>query len=116
MPKGVDQGPEPDVVSVYTTMPDMASAKALAQGLLKDGFIACANAFPMTSWYRWEGRDEESAEVAMFLKTRRDLAGTVIAAIAARHPYDVPCAVVLDIVAGHAPYLDWVRNETRPPG
>lgn len=28
------------------------------------------------------------------------------------HPYDVPEIIVLPVIAGAAPYLDWVREQT----
>jgi periplasmic divalent cation tolerance protein len=31
------------------------------------------------------------------------------------HPYEVPEIIVLPVIAGHAPYLDWVYAETDRP-
>jgi periplasmic divalent cation tolerance protein len=31
------------------------------------------------------------------------------------HPYQVPEIIALPIVDGHAPYLAWLRGETRAP-
>ncbi len=62
--------------------------------------------------YRWEGALEEQTEVAMFLKTTRGRVEEVIAAVAELHPFEVPCAVAFDLVAGHAPYLAWVVEST----
>ena len=28
------------------------------------------------------------------------------------HPYDVPEIIVLPVIGGAAPYLDWVRQQT----
>jgi periplasmic divalent cation tolerance protein len=36
----------------------------------------------------------------------------VIRAIKAEHSYEVPEIIVLPVIAGHAPYLDWVYGET----
>ena len=30
------------------------------------------------------------------------------------HPYEVPCIVALPLVHGHAPFLRWITEETRP--
>jgi uncharacterized protein involved in tolerance to divalent cations len=56
--------------------------------------------------------DEEDL---LIIKTRRELADAVIAAIKAEHPYEVPEIIALPVIAGHAPYLDWVYGETREP-
>lgn len=99
-------------VSVYVTCPDADVAKAIARALVEANLVACANIVPVTSVYRWDGAIQEDAEVVMFLKTRRDLLPDVERAIVAQHPYEVPCIVALDIVAGAAPYLDWIAKET----
>jgi periplasmic divalent cation tolerance protein len=50
-------------------------------------------------------RDEERLLV---IKTRRERFEALRAAIVSRHPYEVPEVVALPLVAGHAPYLDWI--------
>lgn len=100
--------------SVYVTCPDEATARAIARDLLDKRLVACANILPIRSMYRWEGAIEEADEVAMFLKTRRALVDEVARAVAALHPYDVPCAVAFELgEGGHAPYHAWIDAETR---
>jgi periplasmic divalent cation tolerance protein len=38
----------------------------------------------------------------------------VMARLQTIHPYDVPEILVLPVLAGHEPYLEWVRGETLP--
>ena len=106
-----------DIRSIYVTAPDAEGAKALADALLERRLIACANLLPgMRSLYRWRGRTEDDAEVAMILKTTADRVDPALAAIEELHPYEVPCAVAWPVEAGLGAYLDWVREETRPTG
>jgi periplasmic divalent cation tolerance protein len=35
-----------------------------------------------------------------------------VQALAQMHPYDVPEIIVLPVIGGAAPYLDWVREQT----
>ncbi|MEM7776150.1 MAG: divalent-cation tolerance protein CutA [Pseudomonadota bacterium] len=105
----------PDAVVIYMTAPNLTVAKDLARHLVAEHLIACANVLPgMTSIYRWNGQVETSDEVAMILKTGADRVADVVAAVEARHPYDTPAVVVLDVVGGSAAFLAWVAEESRP--
>lgn len=100
-------------VSVYAAFPDMETAEAIGESLVRDRLAACANLIPgMRSIYRWEGRIERGEEVVAFIKTTAARAEAVIAAIEARHPYDTPAIVVLPIGQGSRRYLDWIAAET----
>lgn len=98
--------------SIYVTCPDRDTARRIAGMLLERRLVACANLLPIESIYRWEGRIEEAAEVAMFLKTRRGRVDEVIAAVREAHPYDVPCVVEFELRAGNPAYFGWIDSET----
>ena len=98
---------------LVTTLPDTESSGALARSLLDAGLIACANCLPgATSWYRWEGALESSAEALMLIKTRTTLVGQVVEAIRKAHPYELPEVLEVPVTGGLEGYLDWVKNET----
>ncbi len=100
-------------VLIYTTWPDRASALAGARVLVGQGHVACANVMPGgVSVYEWDGAVHEDDECVMVLKTVRGKAEAAIAAFVTTHPYDVPAAVVVPVAGGHAPFLDWVREQT----
>lgn len=102
-----------DLVSVYVTAPDAQTAKRLARELIEQRLVACANLWPISSVYRWEGAIQEDAEVAMLLKTRAALVPDLERALRASHPYQVPCIVAWPIVGGSPSYLSWVAEETK---
>lgn len=102
-----------EAVAVYSTYPDIETAEAIGGDLVERGLAACVNILPqMRSIYRWQGAIEEDEEVVAIVKTQRSRVAEVVAAIEARHPYDTPAIVVFAIVAGSAPYLDWIASET----
>ena len=106
---------EPAAVLLYTVWPDEASCLAVAEDLVAKGEVACVNLLgPVTSVYAWQGRIERGQEIAALFKTRGPLARSVCAAIAARHPYEVPAILALDVrqEGSFAPYLDWVAGQT----
>ncbi len=98
-----------------TTVPDMATAQALARTLVDARLAACVNILPAVhSVYRWQGAVEEASEVTLLIKTTRQRYQQLQPAIVAAHPYDVPEVIGWPLLAGHAPYLHWVATETEP--
>jgi periplasmic divalent cation tolerance protein len=104
----------PEICVIWSTVPPAQSA-ALAKSLLEKNLVACVNITAVRSLYRWKGACCDDEEHLLIIKTRRELAETVIRALKAEHPYEVPEIIVLPVIAGHAPYLDWVYAETNPP-
>ena len=103
---------EPFIV-VITTLPDRASAHALAEGLVSGRLAACVNLMAeCTSIYRWQGTVETAAEVPVWIKTRATLYPALEQYIREHHPYDLPELIALPLGTGLIPYLQWVERET----
>ena len=103
---------EPFVV-VIATLPDRASARTLAEALVRERLAACVNVMSeCTSIYRWQGAVETAAEVPLWIKTRAALFPSIAQFIKDHHPYDLPEVIALPLTAGLAPYLEWVERET----
>ena len=61
------------VIAVLTNLPDSESAFNLARELVRLRLAACVNVLPAaTSFYRWEGREEQAAEIRMLIKSTRE--------------------------------------------
>jgi len=104
---------ETEFVFVYSTFPDDAAARRVAEALVAAKLAACVNIHgPMISVYEWQGKLESGPEFAAFIKTRRALVDKVIDAARPLHPYTVPCFLVLPIEGGNADYLAWARGQT----
>jgi periplasmic divalent cation tolerance protein len=98
---------------LYSTYPDLDTAKNAARLAVDKKLAACVNIYPkMTSIYMWEGNREEAGEFAAFFKTRRTLVDEAMAALWEIHAYSIPCFVVLPIEAGSSDYLAWARAQT----
>ena len=103
------------VIAVLTNLPDSESAFNLAREVVRLRLAACANVLPgATSFYRWEGRQEESAEVPVLIKSTAALYPQLERAIRERHPYEVPEIVSWTIERGLDEYLRWVEAECAP--
>lgn len=102
-----------EFVFVYSTFPDEASARRVAEALVTQKLAACVNIYPpMTSIYEWQGKLETGPEVAAFIKTRKSLVDDVIKTARPLHPYTVPCFLTLPIESGNDDYLAWARGQT----
>jgi periplasmic divalent cation tolerance protein len=99
---------------VITTLPDRASARTMAEGLLRERLAACVNVMAeCTSIYHWRGAVETAEEVPLWIKTRATLYPSVEQFILKHHPYDLPEVIAVPLAAGLAPYLQWVEHETQ---
>jgi periplasmic divalent cation tolerance protein len=105
-----------DVFLVLTNCPDEASADRIARALVENRCAACVNRLaPVASTYRWQGEIEDALEIPLLIKCTRDRYPAVEEIIRQLHPYTVPEIVAIPVVAGFAPYLRWVDDETQPP-
>jgi periplasmic divalent cation tolerance protein len=98
-----------------TNLPDSESAFNLARELVNLRLAACANVLsPVTSFYRWEGRDEQATEFPLLIKTTRGRYDAVERAIRERHPYALPEIIAWPVEHGLPEYLAWVEREAGP--
>jgi periplasmic divalent cation tolerance protein len=103
------------VIAVVTNLPDSDSAFNLARQLVQLRLAACVNVLaPVTSFYVWEARMEETAEVPLLIKTTEARYPEVERAIRERHPYSVPEIIAWPIHAGLPEYLRWVESQSQP--
>jgi periplasmic divalent cation tolerance protein len=103
-----------DALIVLTTLGATADAAAFARTLVDERLAACVNVLPaMQSVYRWRGAVQEDDERQLVIKTWRDRLAALEARVKTLHPYDVPELLVLEVAAGGAAYLEWLRAETR---
>ncbi|HLU50362.1 MAG TPA: divalent-cation tolerance protein CutA [Planctomycetota bacterium] len=100
-------------VVLLSTCPQDA-ADGLARFLVEERHAACVNIIPaVRSVYRWQGAIESATESLLVIKTTAAAADALTRALVERHPYSVPEVVGFAIDSGHAPYLDWIADETR---
>jgi periplasmic divalent cation tolerance protein len=101
-----------ELVFLYSTFPDSASAQKVGEALVEAGLAACVNLYPaVTSIYEWEGKLEVASEVAVFIKTRLGLAEAAMESARTLHPYTVPCFLILPILGGNDDYVAWAHAQ-----
>jgi periplasmic divalent cation tolerance protein len=100
---------------VLVTVPNETAATAIAHNLLTAKLAACINFLGVESCYLWEGEINHDREVQLLIKTQRQLLPALSAKLTDIHPYDIPEIIAIPIVAGNAPYLNWIRQSTAKP-
>ena len=105
-----------EILVLFCTCPDAATAERIAHELVGASLVACVNVVPgLRSIYRWNGAVQVDEEVLMILKTPAERLAAARERLVALHPYDVPEVVALPVVDGHHPYLQWVVDSARIP-
>ncbi|KVW44170.1 divalent-cation tolerance protein CutA [Burkholderia ubonensis] len=101
------------VVLMLTTVPDAATADALADGALAARLAACVSQLGATrSRYHWEGKVETAEEIQLLFKTSPVRSLELERFIQSHHPYDTP--EIVSWQAAAAPkYGQWVAGETQ---
>jgi len=103
-----------EVVIVWTTIPLAMEKGPFARALVDGGGAACVHVFqPSESTYRWSGETTVDKEHTVMIKTTRGSVDSLEQRILELHEYDVPEFLVTNVSDGYAPYLDWVKRETR---
>jgi periplasmic divalent cation tolerance protein len=96
---------------VYVTTASKAEAEKIAQTLLEEHLIACANILgPVSSHFHWKGKIDSSEEFLMILKSRVDLFAVLEHRVRALHSYELPEILAVPIVEGSKGYFDWMNS------
>lgn len=104
-----------DILTVTTTVGSLADAQALARAIVQARLAACVQVEEgLTSFYRWQGKDCEEAEVRLTIKTLPVCEQALLALFGEQHPYEVPQFLAVTMKASEA-YYAWVGAEVRLP-
>jgi periplasmic divalent cation tolerance protein len=94
---------------IWCPCPDAEAAQRLAEILLGEKLIACANIIPeITSVFEWNGKANAEAETAMLLKTSATLLEKATARLGECHPYDTPAVIGWVCDTAHPETLNWL--------
>ena len=97
---------------LLTTAPSRDEAANIAKLLIDEKLAACVQLLPIESFYVWQGKTQNEAEILILAKTRTALFEPAIARIKQVHSYSVPEIVATGFLAGFQPYLDWISEVT----
>jgi len=96
---------------VLVTTANKQEAEKIANHLLNDKLIACANIFgPVTSLFQWSGNVDRAEEYLTFMKSKKDLFERLTEAVKTIHSYEVPEILAFQVTDGSRTYLDWLQS------
>ena len=102
-------------IIVLVTAKDTEEARKIANGLLAEHLVACANIIDrIESLFWWQGRVDEAREVLLLLKTKSDLMDRIIIKVKSLHSYETPEIIAIPISAGSEDYLNWINKSVDP--
>jgi periplasmic divalent cation tolerance protein len=101
-----------DKIVVFSTAASADEAEKIARALVNERLAACVNVIPsVRSFYRWQGKIEDSAEFLLVIKSSRELFDALRASLEKLHSYEVPEVVAMPVVDGARNYLNWMDGE-----
>lgn len=103
-------------IILLTTLNTAEAAADFAHAIVEARLAACATVLPEArSFYRWGEDDaiQDDRESVLLIKTHRDKIAALEEFFRARHPYDCPEFVVVDVAGLSPAYRDWLRRELR---
>ena len=98
-------------IIVLSTCGSMKEARKISKDLLHCKLAACVNIAPVYSYFRWKNKVQTQREYLLLIKTRSQRFVQLRKRILALHSYELPEIVVVRIVGGHSPYLEWIDRE-----
>ncbi|MDO5552638.1 MAG: divalent-cation tolerance protein CutA [Planctomycetia bacterium] len=103
-----------DFVQIQVTFPSDSRARELAELLVEQRLVACAQILgPITSFYNWNGHQEEEQETLLLAKTSKGNFKEVSEFISVRHPYECPQIIALPLVCATGGYEQWLKESVR---
>lgn len=104
-----------DFILITTTTNTRDGAERIARLLAGDHLAACVQIDgPITSFYCWRGKMEETQEWRLTAKCRAVFFHDIAAAIRSLHSYEVPEIIATEITSIEKNYRQWLEEETMP--
>lgn len=105
---------DPSCIVLFITTSSRKEAEKIANTLLGEKLVACANMLDgVHSLFWWQGEIDSSNEVFLMVKTKSALLQEIIHRVKELHSYDVPEIIALPIVGGSQEYLSWINESVK---
>ena len=98
-----------EIYFVITNEADKKKASKLANMLLMEKIIPCVNFKNVESHFWWEGNINQSNEVQLMIKCKKENVNNVCNKIAEWHSYEIP-EIIYFPVSANKNYHHWVNS------
>jgi len=104
-------------IVLFITNSTVEEARKIAEVLLEQRKIACANIVPgVVSLFWWQDRIDTVQENLLIAKTEASRLNELVELVTKIHSYDVPEIIAMPIVGGNPKYLEWISSEVNKDG
>lgn len=100
------------MILLYIPCADETEARNIAEALLADKLIACANVFPIKSLYFWQDDLRNDNEVVLLTKTADRMYEKVKKKVISMHSYELPCVMKITVDV-NSDYEKWVKERVK---
>ncbi|MEM3673010.1 MAG: divalent-cation tolerance protein CutA [Candidatus Bathyarchaeia archaeon] len=101
-------------IVVLVTTSSKEEAEKIANSLLNERLIACANIIgPVHSLFWWTGKIDRAEEYVLLMKSRENLFDELSKRVKTLHSYEVPEIIALPVVKGYKAYMEWLDNSLK---
>ena len=101
------------MVFLYTTCPDVKTAKKIGGELLKKRLAGCCNFWPIQSSYWWQGKIVNESELVLLVKTTKKQIANTKRLIEKNHPHSAPCIAAFSARQLNTEYKKWLARECK---
>ena len=101
-----------DILLVYITFKDRASASTMIDLLIDKKLIACGNIMPIESCYFWQGSKVREGEYVAIMKSMPTLKHDIESEVVNNHSYEVPC-IITWLAEANLAYGKWVAEQVK---
>ena len=98
-----------EIYLIITTEVDKKNASKLANLLLREKLIPCVTFKNIESHYWWEGNINQSKEVQLMIKCKKENVNKVCNKIAYWHSYEIP-EIIYFCVSANKNYHHWINS------
>ena len=98
-----------EIYLVMTTEVDKINASKLANLLLREKLIPCVSFRNIESHFWWEGNINQSQEVQLMIKCKKENLDNVCKRISELHSYEIP-EIIYFCVSANKNYHHWVNS------
>lgn len=100
------------IIEVKFVTDKKEEAIKIAEYLLDEKLIACAQIFPIESQYVWQGERCKTNEFMVIMKTKKNLFKLVELGIKKYHSYEVAEIISNPIINSSKEFFNWVKENT----
>ena len=100
-----------DLAIVFTSTSNDQEADFLSDVLVKSKYVACVNILPnISSKYLWKGELQNTNEIILLIKTKKDYFKQIEKLIKINHTYELPEVICIDVSDASEEYRSWIIN------